>query len=186
LCPPCNSTNFKSSACLHLIVNRPFIVTIAAIAIVVLAIGALIYIAQPGHSPKPAGQNATVTPHPDAVDLVSGNGTVMRMDVEIADTPAEQEHGLMNRSSMAENAGMLFVWDYDVQMAFWMDNTLIPLDMIFIADNLTIVDIQENATPLSKDLIRSSLPYRYVLEVNGGLCAADDIDIGGRVSLDLG
>jgi uncharacterized membrane protein (UPF0127 family) len=57
--------------------------------------------------------------------------------------------------------------------------------MIFIASDLTIIDIHENATPLSQDLIASSGPCRYVLEVNGGLCAADGIDIGDRVTLDL-
>ena len=156
-----------------------------AIAVVVIAIGALIYVAQPGPGPGPGGKNATVTPHPPVVDLVNGNGSVLRMDVEIADTPAEQNTGLMNRSSLAEDAGMLFVWDRDVRYDFWMENTLIPLDMIFIASNLTIIDIHENAVPLSTDHISSSLPYRYVLEVNGGLCAADDIDIGDRVALDL-
>jgi uncharacterized protein len=145
-----------------------------AIALIVLAIGVLIYIIQwNGH------------PHTPVVDLTAGNGTVLHMNVEIADTPAKQNYGLMNRSYLDNNAGMLFVWTSDVQEDFWMYDTLIPLDMIFIAANLTIVDIHENAVPLSKDHIKSCSPYRYVLEVNGGLCAAEGIDIGDRIALDL-
>jgi len=154
--------------------KRPIIVAIVAIAIVILAIGGLVFVTQL------KGQ-----PHSPVVDLVSGNRTVLHMNVEVADSPGEQRLGLMNRTSMPQDAGMIFVFDDDEPRYFWMENTLIPLDMIFIASNLTIIDIHENATPLSQDLIASSGPCRYVLEVNGGLCAADDIDIGDRVTLDL-
>ena len=154
--------------------KRPIIVTIAAIAIVVLAIGGLVFVTQW------KGQ-----PHVPAVDLVSGNGTVLHMNVEVADSPGEQRLGLMNRTSMPQDAGMIFVFGNDEPRYFWMENTLIPLDLIFIASDLTIIDIHENATPLSQDLIASSGPCRYVLEVNGGLCAADDIRIGDHVTLDL-
>jgi uncharacterized protein len=155
-------------------VKRPIILTIVAIAIVVLAIGALIFVTQW------KGQS-----HGPLVNLIAGNGTVLRMDVEVADTQGEWEHGLMNRTSLPEDAGMLFIFRNDEPRYFWMDNTLIPLDMLFIANNLTIIDIHENATPMSRDVIGSSGPCRYVLEVNGGLCAADDIDIGDRVTFDL-
>jgi uncharacterized membrane protein (UPF0127 family) len=155
-------------------VKRPFIVTIVAIVIVVLAIGALVFVTQlKGIS------------HTPMVDLVRGDGTVIRLDVEVADSPGEWEHGLMNRTSLPQDAGMIFNFGDDEPRYFWMENTLIPLDMIFIASNLTIIDIHENATPLSRDVIGSSGPCRYVLEVNGGLCATDDIDIGDRVTLDL-
>jgi uncharacterized protein len=154
--------------------KRPIIVTIVAIAIVVLAIGALVFVTQW------KGQ-----PHMPVVNLVSGNGTVLHMNVEVADSPGELEHGLMNRTSMPQDAGMIFIFGDDERRYFWMENTLIPLDMIFIDSDLMIIDIHENATPLSQDLIASSGPCRYVLEVNGGLCAADGIDIGDRITLDL-
>jgi uncharacterized membrane protein (UPF0127 family) len=153
-------------------VNRLFIVSISAIAIIVLAMGALVFITQ---QTGPASR----------VDLVRGNGTVMRIDVEIADSPDERAQGLMNRNSLSKEAGMLFIFDNDEPRYFWMKDTLIPLDMIFIASNLTIIDIHENATPLSEVAIASSGPCKYVLEVNGGLCSAYDIDIGDRVTLDL-
>ena len=154
--------------------KRPIIVTIVAIAIVVLAIVALVFVTQW------KGQ-----PHTPVVDLVSGNGTLLRIDVEIADTPGEREHGLMERTTLPQYAGMIFIFNDDEPRYFYMKNTLIPLDMIFIDSNLTIIDIHENATPLCEDIIASSGPCRYVLEVNGGLCASDGIDIGDRVLLDI-
>jgi uncharacterized protein len=155
-------------------VKWPIILTLVAIAIVIMAIGALVFVTQwkeQSHAP--------------VVDLVSGNGTVLHIAVEVADSPGEWEQGLMNRTYMPQDAGMIFIFGNDEPRYFWMENTLIPLDMVFIASNLTIIDIHENATPLSRDIIASSGPCRYVLEVNGGLCAADGIDIGDRILLDL-
>lgn len=157
--------------------KRPLIIAIVAIATVVLAIGTLIYVTQ--------WQESSGSSQTPVVDLTAGNGTVLHMNVEIADTPGKQEHGLMNRTSMPEDAGMLFVFGNDEPRYFWMENTLIPLDMLFITKDLTIIDIHENARPMSRDIIASAGPCRYVLEVNGGLCAADDIAIGDRVTLDL-
>lgn len=154
--------------------KRPIIVMLVAIAIVVLAIGALAFVA------PWKGQ-----PHAPAIGLVCGNGTVLQMGVEVADSPDEWAQGLMNRTSLPQDTGMIFIFGNDEPRYFWMDNTLIPLDMIFIASNLTIIDIHENATPLSRDIIGSSGPCRYVLEVNGGLCALDGIAIGDRIKLDL-
>jgi uncharacterized protein len=155
-------------------VKRPFIVTIVAIALVILAIGALVYIIQ-----------LKDQSHTPLVDLTAGNGTLLHMNVEVADTPGEWEYGLMNRTSMPWDVGMLFIFGNDEPRYFWMDNTLIPLDMLFITKDLTIIDIHENATPMSRDVIGSSGPCRYVLEVNGGLCAAEGIDIGDRIALDI-
>jgi uncharacterized protein len=176
-------------------VKRPLIVTIVAIALVVLAIGAFIYSIQwNGHSYTPvfnltAGNDTVVhmnvDSHTPVVNLTAGNGTVFHMNIEVADTPDEWENGLMNRTSMPWYAGMLFVFKDDEPRYFWMDNTLIPLDMLFITKDLTIIGIHENATPLSRDIIASSGPCRYVLEVNGGFCADEDIDIGDRITLDL-
>lgn len=153
--------------------NRLFIVSISGIAIIALAMGALVFVTQQ----RP--------PHAPAVDLDCGNGTVLRLGVEIADTPGEQKHGLMNRTTLPRDTGMLFVFDDDDRRYFWMENTFIPLDMIFIGRDLRIIDIHENATPLSREIIASSGPCRYVLEINGGLCAASGIGVGDRVGLDL-
>jgi len=120
-----------------------------------------------------------------AVQLISDNGNVTWLNVEIADTPGEHAQGLMNRSTMSADSGMLFVFTNDERRYFWMKNTLIPLDMIFIDDRLTIIDIHKNATPLNETVIASSEPCRYVLEVNGGMCEAYGVSIGDHVRLDF-
>ena len=94
-----------------------------------------------------------------------------RFAVELALSPAQQEQGLMFRRAMAPDAGMLFVFSESRIQSFWMHNTLIPLDMLFIAADGRIVDIHERAVPLSDESIVSKAPARAVLELNGGTAA---------------
>jgi uncharacterized membrane protein (UPF0127 family) len=89
----------------------------------------------------------------------------------------------MYRTSLAEGHGMLFVFDEDASHSFWMKNTLIPLDMLFIARDGTVVGIHPNATPLSTADIRVGTPSRYVLEVPGGWAARHGVAAGARVEL---
>lgn len=92
-----------------------------------------------------------------------------RFDVEIADTDEERAIGLMHRTSLPEDAGMLFDFRQDIsEHSMWMKNTLIPLDMAFIAADGRIVRIAANTTPRSLASIRSGEPVAAVLEVNGG------------------
>jgi uncharacterized membrane protein (UPF0127 family) len=88
--------------------------------------------------------------------------------VELATTPAARSLGLMNRKHLDEDAGMLFFFEEPDQQSFWMKNTYIPLDMIFIEPSMRVLGIVENAEPLT--LTSRSVPGRsqYVLEVNGG------------------
>ncbi len=101
--------------------------------------------------------------------------------VEIADDPREQERGLMFRRSMADDEGMLFPYSTDRRASFWMRNTYIPLDIIFIEANGTIESIAERTTPLSEKSVRSKGPVRFVLEINGGLSDTLGIAPGDRV-----
>ena len=94
--------------------------------------------------------------------------------VEIANTPAEQEHGLMDRTSMPAGHGMLFVFPDSQPRTFWMKNTLIPLDMLFFDAHHRVVAIQADAQPCKADPCRlypSTAPARYVLELNAGTAA---------------
>lgn len=91
-----------------------------------------------------------------------------RFDVELATTQEEQARGLMFRKSMDDRAGMFFIFDREELRHFWMRNTLIPLDMIFIDNNFLIVDIHKGAKPLDETAISSRKPARYVLEINAG------------------
>jgi uncharacterized membrane protein (UPF0127 family) len=87
----------------------------------------------------------------------------------------------MYRKQMAADHGMLFDFQHDQPVSFWMHNTFIPLDMIFISSDGRIVRIAENAKPMSDDLIPSILPVRAVLEVDGGVTRNLGIHPGDRV-----
>ena len=104
----------------------------------------------------------------------------VRFTVEMATTWDQQERGLMFRKTLAPNAGMLFDFVDESNQAFWMKNTLIPLDMLFIKANGTIVRIAANAKPLSEDSIPSYEPVRAVLEIPGGRAAELGLQPGDR------
>jgi uncharacterized membrane protein (UPF0127 family) len=102
------------------------------------------------------------------------------VSVEIARTEPDRAKGLMHRRALAPDAGMLFLFDETAEHPFWMKNTLIPLDMIFIGEDGRIVGIVARAVP--GDLsARSGGPSRYVLEVNGGWAEAHGVAPGDRV-----
>jgi uncharacterized membrane protein (UPF0127 family) len=101
--------------------------------------------------------------------------------VELATAMEQQVQGLMFRRTLAPDAGMLFLYtdDHDIQM--WMKNTLIPLDMVFIRADGTIINVAERTVPQSLATIGSDGPARAVLEVNGGTAARLDIKPGDHV-----
>lgn len=98
--------------------------------------------------------------------------------VELADTPDEQARGLMFRESLAPDAGMLFDFHVSRPTSFWMQNTLIPLDMLFIRADGSIARIQVNAKPLDTTSIPSGEPVRFVLEIPGGRSVELGIAVG--------
>jgi uncharacterized membrane protein (UPF0127 family) len=104
-----------------------------------------------------------------------------RFVIEEAKTDAQMEQGLMYRRSMPADAGMLFEYRRPQIMSFWMKNTLIPLDMLFIAPDGRIADIHERAVPLVLEPINSAVPALAVLELNGGTVARLGIKRGDRV-----
>jgi uncharacterized membrane protein (UPF0127 family) len=126
---------------------------------VALSIAAGCAVAQPPVPAQAAGQ--------DTIEIVSGTG-VHAFSVEMATNDAERERGLMYRKSLPEGHGMLFDFKSEQPVAFWMHNTYIPLDIIFIRGDGHILRIAENAEPQSDKLIPSGGPIRAVLEVIGG------------------
>jgi len=108
-------------------------------------------------------------------------GGELMVKVRIARTEAERNRGLMHVQSMSENEGMLFLMGSDEVQSFWMENTLIPLDMIFIDATMTVVGIVENAEPLTRTGRSVDRPSRYVLEVNGGWSARHGVGEGTAV-----
>jgi len=104
-----------------------------------------------------------------------------RFTVELAETPAQLQQGLMFRPSLAPDAGMLFDFKAPTVATMWMRNTLIPLDMLFVDANGTIVNIQARTVPGSDAVISAGAPVRAVIELNGGTAARLGIAPGDRV-----
>lgn len=98
--------------------------------------------------------------------------------VEIANDPDSRAQGLMYRETLARTAGMLFVYDTPAQLGFWMRNTLIPLDLLFVDERGRIIHIHHNAQPLDETVIYSNGLATAVLEINGGMAAQFGIGPG--------
>jgi len=114
------------------------------------------------------------------VNLRSDN-TAVRFKIEVADSPEEQAQGLMFVESMPRFEGMLFVNEAPRRSAFWMKNTLIPLDMLFIDETGVVTVLHENAVPLSEETIDGGTGVKAVLEINGGLASTLGIGVGTEV-----
>ena len=106
---------------------------------------------------------------------------VATIDIEIADTDYDTQTGLMYRNTMEDNQGMLFVFPTMRERFFYMKNTKIPLDLIYLDNNKQIVSFQENARPLDEGSLPSKVPAQYVLEVNAGLAEKWLLEIGDRI-----
>jgi len=144
-----------------------------------------------------AGPNQMVVRKP-AIDIVraedvnniSNNNSsfIVRIFVEVPDDGEEHMRGLMFRQHLPWNGGMLFAFNSEESRAFWMKNTLIPLDMIFVDDNSEIVDIIENVPPCEQDpcpVYPSEEPAQYVLEVNAGFVQQNAVQVGDRLISDI-
>jgi uncharacterized protein len=118
--------------------------------------------------------------HVEALTIETAGGN-HKFSVEIADTVPERAQGLMNRHELDADRGMLFIYEDEQKVSFWMKNTYIPLDLIFIGSDGTIRRIAMNAMPHSLDGIPSTVPVRAVLEVKAGTALTLGIRTGDRV-----
>lgn len=114
---------------------------------------------------------------PDRVTVYGAWGQA-RFNVDVADDPAERSRGLMFVEEMGTLEGMLFVYERPQRTTFWMRNTLIPLDMVFVSPEGEVLKIHENAIPLDETTIDGGDGVKYVLEINGGLSARLGITVG--------
>jgi hypothetical protein len=105
----------------------------------------------------------------------------VRVRVELAHTGQERARGLMFREHLDPDAGMLFLYENEDIRRFWMRNTLIPLDMLFISTDHRVVGIVENAQPQTDSLRQVDRPSQFVLEVNGGFAVTNGITVGTPV-----
>ena len=126
----------------------------------------------------PAAAAPTLPVETITIDTKSGPHS---FSMEIAADDESREHGLMFRTAMAPDAGMLFDFHTPQMVSFWMENTVIPLDMLFVRADGTVARIRENATPYSRENIPAGEPVQLVIELNGGRAAALGIVEGAHV-----
>ncbi len=117
---------------------------------------------------------------PETLQIVTASGT-HDFHVEIAKDDVSRAQGLMNRPFMPADRGMLFEFEREEPVSFWMKNTYIPLDMIFISRKGVVTNIVEKAEPLSERVIPSGPPCLAVLELNGGVAASIGLKVGDTV-----
>ena len=118
------------------------------------------------------------------VTITTKDGRTVSFVVEIADTPSKREMGLQYRRDLAADRGMIFLFPAESQQSFWMKNTPLPLDMIFINRERKIVGIVEQTVPFSLDPRSVTAPSQFVLEINGGLAKRHAIKAGDAVRFD--
>lgn len=120
---------------------------------------------------------------PDALGAGDAGASKVHVEAELARTPQESERGLMFRTKMAEDHGMLFDLGDRREHAFWMHNTCLPLDMMFVDDDGTIVGVLENVPTLNDEERTVGCPSSWVLEVNAGWSRRHGVRAGQRLTL---
>jgi len=136
----------------------------------------------PAETLAPSGVSAPAFVKEGEVRFVQKGATRKKIDVEIADNDAERQKGLMFRPAMPDSVGMLFIFERSEPQGFWMKNTMISLDIIYVNEQKQIVSIQKNAKPFLETTLPSFGDAIYVVEVNGGYCDKYGIKVGDTIS----
>ena len=126
-------------------------------------------------------EERTLTYETQVAFLSASGDSISVIDAALADDQTSRTQGLMNVTSMPEDAGMIFIFDENQPRSFWMASTPLSLDLIFANENFEIVRIHRNASPYSQDSIASGEPAKYVVEVNAGYTLQYDINEGGSI-----
>jgi uncharacterized protein len=146
-----------------------------------LILSALIMVGCPHNNNDGNNKEAPAAPVKQGTVTIEAGGRTIRVGVEVVHTPELLAKGLMFRKKLSATRGMLFLFPKDAQQSFYMKNTYIPLDMLFINSQMQVVGVVENAEPLTLTSRRVEASSRFVLEVNGGFCKARGIRAGARV-----
>ncbi|GAB3177362.1 DUF192 domain-containing protein [Telluribacter humicola] len=128
------------------------------------------------------GSSTPVFTKEGEVVFMSGGAAIKKIDVEIADNEADRAKGLMYRSYMPDSVGMLFIFEQSEPQSFWMKNTILPLDILYVNENKEIVYIHKNTTPYSEQGLPSYDNAQYVVEVNGGFTDRYGIKVGDSIT----
>ncbi len=138
---------------------------------------------------KDNNSNSNTTKYPfkkeGNLSIFTSKSDSLSFNIEVAETEEETTMGLMYRQTMNDNEAMLFIFPYQRQLSFWMKNTYIPLDLLFINSNMKIVHIHKNAIPLDETMLPSENEAQYVLEINGGLADKLGIKLNQTISYNL-
>ena len=113
--------------------------------------------------------------------VAPGDSVIRTIDIEIAETNEERNRGLMHRRSMGYNRGMLFIFEEADRSGFWMKNTPMPLDIIFVGADSQVVSIAKRTQPFSEEQIRPTAPKQFVVEVRAGFADRFGIGKGTRI-----
>ena len=169
--------------------STSYIAVAGTIFLIIALIAILTY--RPSNKPAPISQPTSAVTQAGAYDFVK-QGVLQflspkqdfrsAIDIEIAQDDSKRQLGLMYRDKLAENQGMLFVFEGDDTRSFWMKNTVLPLDMIFVNSHSQIVTIHKNTTPYSEQSYTSTKPAQYVVEVNAGYADRHKISVGDHIA----
>lgn len=118
----------------------------------------------------------------ESLKITDRKGAMHPFTVELAVNGPQREYGLMFRTDMAADHGMLFDFETPQRVQMWMQNTVLPLDMLFLNASGTVTHVVENAVPYSQTIIDSGGPVKYVIELNGGIVKKLGLATGDRVS----
>jgi len=132
------------------------------------------------------GENNSYQPkfrHDANLSFIANGDTLSTIEIEIVKEPDEIVQGMMYRREMNRNRGMLFIFPDIRKRFFWMKNTHISLDIIFIDENYQIINIATDTEPYSEEQIPSIYPTKFVVEVNSGYCANFDVAIGDKIDI---
>lgn len=118
----------------------------------------------------------------EEVTFLRGDGSeISTVRVAVADDQQERNQGLMDVTNLPNDAGMLFIFPEEEELSFYMANTPLPLDIIFVNSDSTIVRIHHNTAPFNSRQLESEEPAQYVVETNGGYCVSNDIQEGMKI-----
>ena len=131
------------------------------------------------NSTQPKGR--VVTPEADLAFLNNLGEEISTLKIAIADLPEERNQGLMDVRNMPQDTGMLFIFDEEAPRSFWMANTPLPLDIMYVSRDSVIVRIYQNTTPFSETSLPSDAPAQFVVETNGGYALNYGITEGMKI-----
>jgi uncharacterized membrane protein (UPF0127 family) len=172
--------------------KRPIFFRLKNVSLGLIVISSLsLATCKPRQAVKQADSNDITTDVPfkkeGNLSFVDGksNKQLSKIDIEVAQTPDETQQGLMYRRSMQDSCGMIFIFNDEEEQSFWMKNTYIPLDIIYVSAKKEIVSVAADCRPLSEESIPSGGKAKYVVEVNGGYAAKHGVKKGDKIDFTI-